>query len=48
MTCSNATLDEWCAKSYQSTVNIVIRKAAEVTSDVIRLEVYVKDGKLSL
>ncbi|XP_060565383.1 uncharacterized protein LOC132724533 [Ruditapes philippinarum] len=44
MTCSNATLDEWCAKSYQSTVYIVIRKAAEVTSDVIRLEVYVKDA----
>ncbi|XP_060555001.1 uncharacterized protein LOC132715907 isoform X2 [Ruditapes philippinarum] len=44
MTCSNATLDKWCAKSYQNTVYIVIRKAADVTSDVIRLEVYLKDA----
>ncbi|XP_060554997.1 uncharacterized protein LOC132715906 [Ruditapes philippinarum] len=44
MTCGNGTLDEWCAKSYQSTVYIVIRKAADVTSDVIRLKVYVKDA----
>ncbi|XP_053377421.1 uncharacterized protein LOC128547876 [Mercenaria mercenaria] len=38
-----SSLEEWCPSQYQDNIFIVIRKSAVITTDVIRLRVYLKD-----